>query len=200
MPKIQKDKYDILAEVALALRVENQKVVIETLDSEDTGNGFASYGDNSSYISTKRARTTMNGVVTLARLHAKSIKIGKDISIKRIHRKPSIIKTAKQEYEVDNGWYYVIRTPKGEAKFDRADSDFMAVWNYALSMHDGTDDYMRFAKNLRNEKVKAAAWGPMIRKTANADKYTEAIAKLKMMGIEPKKLAKYIQDKTGKEI
>ena len=200
MPKIQKDKYDILAEVALALRVENQKVVIETLDAEDIGNGFAYYSDNSSYISTKRARTTMNGVVSLARLHAKSIKIGKDISIKRIHRKPSIIKTAKQEYEVDNGWYYVVRTPNGEAKFDRADSDFMAVWNYALSMHDGTDDYMRFAKNLRNEKVKAAAWGPMIRKTANADKYTEAIAKLKMMGIEPKKLAKYIQDKTGKEI
>ncbi len=200
MPKIQKDKYDVLAEVALALRVEGQKVLIETLDAEDSGSGFSYYGDNASYIPTKRARTTMNGVVTLARLHANSIKIGKGITIKRIHRKPSIIKTAKQEYEVDNGWYYVVRTPNGEAIFDKTDNDFMAVWGHALSMHDGTDDYIHFAKRLRNEKVKKVAWGPMVKKTANADKYTEAIVKLKSMGIEPKKLAKYIQDKTGKEI
>lgn len=198
MPKVKKDKYDVLAEVALALRVEKQKVIIETLDSEDTGNGFASWGDNASYIPTKRARTTMNGVVSLARLHAKSIKIGKDISIKRVHRKPTIVKTDNQEYEVDNGFYYVVRTPNGEAKFDRADDDFLTVWNYALSMHDGTDNYMHFANSLRNEKVKEVAWGPMIKQEPGADKYKDAIKKLKAMGVEPKKLAQYIEAKTGK--
>lgn len=198
MPKVQKDKYDILAEVALALRVENQKVEIETLDAQDIGHGMVY--DNLPQIPTRRTKNTFNGIASLSRIHAKSIKIGKDISIKRIHRKPTIVKTNNQEYEVDNGFYYVVRTPKGEAKFDRTDDDFLAVWNYALAMHDKTDNYMAFSKNLRNEKVQKAAWGPMIKQEPDADKFKDAIKKLKSMGIEPKKLAQYIETKTGKSM
>lgn len=196
MPKVQKDKYDILAEVALALRVENQKVEIETLDAQDIG--YSMVYDNLPQIPTRRTKNAFNGIASLSRIHAKSIKIGKDISIKRIHRKPTIVKTDKQEYEVDNGFYYVVRTPKGEAKFDRTDDDFLAVWNYALAMHDKTDNYTAFAKKLRNEKVQKAAWGPMIMQEPDADKYKDAIKKLKSMGIEPKKLAQYIETKTAK--
>ncbi len=201
MPKVQKDKYDILAEVALALRVENQKVEIETLDAKDAGYGMVD--DNLPQIPTRRTKNTFNGFASLSRIHAKSIKIGKDISIKRIHRKPTIVKTDKQEYELDNGFYYVVRTPKGEAKFISADDDFLAVWSYALAMHDKTDNYrtfMAFVKNLRNEKVQKAAWGPMIKQEPDADKYKDAIKKLKSMGIEPKKLAQYIETKTGKSM
>ncbi|MBO5946873.1 MAG: hypothetical protein J6Q44_01885 [Alphaproteobacteria bacterium] len=197
MSKVQKDKYDILAEVALALRVQNQKVNIETLDAKDAGYGMVY--DNLPHIPTSRTKNAFNGIASLSRLHAKSIKIGEDISIKRIHRKPTIVKTEKQEYEVDNGWYYLVRTPQGEAKFASNDWDFLMVWNYALAMHDGTDRYMSFVKNLRNEKVEKAAGQPMIMQEPDANKYKDAIKKLKTMGIEPKKLMHYLKEK-GKEI
>lgn len=193
MPKVQKDKYDILAEVALALRVKNRKVTIETLDAEDLGH--AMWVDNLPHIPTHRTNTTFNGSVTISRLHANSIKIGKDISIKRIRRRPLYFEQNGQRYEVDNGWYYVVRTPKGEAKFDRTDNDFMSIWNYALDIHDGTDSYMSFANSLYNEKVQQAAWGPAITKGANVSKYEEAIKQLESLGIKPKNLVKYIDSK-----
>ena len=127
MPKVQKDKYDILAEVALALRVKNRKVTIETLSAKDFGHVMLV--DNLPHIPTHRTNTTFNGVATISRLWANSIKIGKDISIKRIRRRPSYIEQNGQRYEVDNGWYYVVRTPKGEAKFEITDNDFMSIWN-----------------------------------------------------------------------
>ena len=191
MPRIQKDKYDILAEVALALRVQNQKIIIETLDAKDIG--FAMVYDNIPQIPTRRTKNEFNGIASLSRIHAKSIKIGNNISIKRIHRKPSIIKTKIQEYEVDNGWYYLVRTPNGEAQFDRTDEDFLNVWNYALAMHDNTDDYTKFAKSLQNKKVKKAAWGPMIMQDTNTNKYKDSIKKLKSLGIEPKMLLQYLK-------
>jgi hypothetical protein len=197
---VKKDKYDVLADVVAALRDFNKKVVIETLDAQDTGWAFASYGDNVPYIPTRRAKNTMNGVVSLARMHAKSIKIGRDISIKRIHRKPTLVKTEKQEYEVDNGSYYLVRTPKGEAKFERTDDDFLTVWNYALSMYDGTANYMEFYRNLRNEKVKKIAGGPAVLKNEKANKFNDSIKRLEALGVDPKGLVDYIQSKMSKDI
>ena len=197
---VKKDKYDILADAVSALRDFNQKVSIETLGARDTGSAFMHYGDNAPQIPTRRTRYQFNGAVSLARLYAKSIKIGRDISIKRIHRKPTRIKTEKQEYDVDNGFYYVVRTPNGEAMFDRNDPDFLAVWGYALGVHDGNGSYGYFYKNLRHPKLKKIAGGPAVLKDETANKYTDAIKRLEALGINPKKLVEFIKSKKGKDI
>ncbi len=195
---VKKDKYDILADVVTALRDFNTKVQIETLDSKDMGWYMTWNGNDKSYIPTRRTREEFNGVASLARLHAKSIKIGDSISIKRIHRKPTRVKTEKHEYDVDNGFYYVVRTPNGEAKFSRADNDFLTVWNYALEIHDGKGSYGRFYANLQNEKLRKIAGGPAVLKDETANKYTDAIKKLESMGIRPTKTMDFIKTKIAK--
>lgn len=196
----KKDKYDILADAVVALCDFNTKIEIETLDARDSGAAFSWYGDNVPYIPTRRAKNTLNGIVSFARIHAKSIKIGRDISIKRIHRKRTRVKIDEHEYEVDNGYYYLVRTPKGEAQFGPADEDFLAVWLYALSIHDGIGSHSSFRRKLRNEKLKKIAYGPKVLKDEKSNKYTDAIKRLKALGIEPKKLMEYIQKKGAMEM
>ena len=188
-----------MADVVAALRNFNQKLVIETLNAKEVGNAFVLYGDNAPQIPTRHTKFNFNGVASWARLYANSIKIGRGISIKRIHRKPTRIKTEKQEYDVDNGFYYVVRTPNGEAQFDSSDDNFLTVWNYALGVHDGTASYSDFCKNLSNEKLKKIAGGPAVLKDEKSNKYSDAIKRLKVLGIEPKKLAEYIKSKQENE-
>ena len=198
MARVVKDKYDILGEVVAALRDYNKKVVIETLNARD--NGWAMEFEKTPQIPTRRTKHTYNGVSSLSRMHAESIKIGDSISIKRKRHKPTFYKTEKNEYEIDNGHYYVVRTPKGEAIFESNDSDFLTVWNYALAMYDGTENYGSFYSELRNEKLKHIAGGPAVLKDESIDKFNKAVAKLKSMGIEPRKLADYIKVKTDRNV
>lgn len=190
-----KDKYDVLADVVAALRDFNKEVAIETLNAKDTG-GVMSYQDGPQ-IPTKRTKANYTGM-SLSRMHAQSVTIGNDISIKRIQREPTRIKTDKNEYDVDNGAYWVVRTPNGEAMFDDRDKDFMTVWSYALVSHDGhrVRSYQNFYDNLRNEKLKKIAGGPAVLKS-DVDKYADAKKKLNSMGVQPHKLAEYIAAKTG---
>lgn len=198
MAKVVKDKYDILGEVVAALRNYNKDVKIETLGAKDTG--WVMVYDGKPHIPTRRTENTYNGMASLSRLNAESIKIGDDISIKRKRHRPTFYKTKTREYEIDNGHYYVVRTPKGEAIFESNDEDFLTVWNYALAIHDGSASYGLFYNALRNEKLKHIAGGPAVLKEEAIDKYDKAVAKLKSMGIEPKHLAAYIKAKTGRDI
>ena len=198
MAKVVKDKYDIMGEVVATLRNYDKKVVIETINAKDIGWAMV-YGD-APYIPTRRTKYNYNGVASLNRFHAESIKIGDGISIKRKRYKPTVYKTKTKEYQIDNGFYYIVRTPKGEAIFESNDSDFLTVWDYALAMYDGSENYMLFYRNLKNEKLKRIAGGPAVLKDKSIDKFDKAVAKLKSMGIEPKKLAAYIKAKTDRDV
>ena len=183
--KKQLDQYDILAEAMLALRDENQSVKVSTLGSKSIGFRTWLAGTNDEeYIPTQFDKFGN-------RWHAKSIKIGKDITIKRIARPRVRVKTDKHEYDVDMGSYYVVRTPNGEAKLPSTDEDMQAVWGYALSVYYGNLRYGAFDGLFRNKKVYKAYAGPMVQKSKKT-KYEQAIEQLEALRVEPKKLMAYI--------
>ena len=198
MANAKKDKYDILADVVRALRDYNQEIKIETIGVRDLGNGVVWY-ENTPQMPTVHTKEQLPNGISLDRKHATSMKIGKNISIKLIRRKPTSVKTKNSEYLIDNGAYYQLRTPNGEAQFDLNDRDFGAVWGYALGRYDGNDFYSVLNRNLQNEKLREIAGGPSILKK-DSDKYADAIKNLKALGVEPKKLAEYIKLKEGKEL
>ena len=147
MANTKKDKYDILADVVRALRDYNQEIKIETIGVRDLGNGVVWY-ENTPQMPTANTKEQLPNGISLDRKHATSMKIGKNISIKLIRRKPTSVKTKNSEYLIDNGAYYQLRTPNGEAQFDLNDRDFGAVWGYALGRYDGNDFYSVLNRNL----------------------------------------------------
>lgn len=188
-PKKDFDKYDVLADVVRALRDDTQEVLVETINAKPIGYHSVVIEDKP-HIPTKKERF-FSGGASINRMYAESIKIGKDISIKRIRREPTIVKTDKNEYAVDNGWYYQVRTKDGEAQFDSNDSDFLMAWGIALQKYDGTYSYGRH--QFMNEKVRNVYMGPGKLKShdtrTNAEKATDQLTGL---GIEPNHLAQYI--------
>ena len=119
-------------------------------------------------------------------LGAKSIKVGRDIVIKR------------------GGKNFIIRTPRGELLLPNVlNSDIGYIWVALGSIYqNGEKDMMRVAGNLtrqlRDVDLRAftrniALHGADIKEKPN--KYEQAIAQLKEMGIQPKRLMAYIQKK-----
>ena len=117
---------------------------------------------------------------------AKSIKVGRDIMIKR------------------NGKNFIIRTSNGELILPYAlNSDMGYIWVALGSIYqNGQDDMVRVAsvltRQLRDVDLRAltrsvALHGANVKEKPN--KYEEAIAQLKEMGIQPKRLMAYIQKK-----
>lgn len=190
------DKYDILAEVVRALRDDNQEVVVETIGAKHNGRNNYTIGlgrDGKPQIPTRKEKHFMGGA-SANREFAESIKIGKDISIKRIYRKPVTVKTDKQEYLLDQGAYFIVRTPMGEAQFDSSDDDFKMAWGIALQKYDGTYHYGRH--RFLNKKVNDVYVGPgKLKEKSDRAKYDKAIEQLKGLGVEPNVLADYIANK-----
>lgn len=189
------DKYDVLADVVRALRDDTQEVLVETIGAKKSGNGWTvGLGkEGKPQIPTKKDRFFVGGA-SGNRMFAESIKIGKDISIKRMHRAPTHIKTDKNEYDVDNGWYYVVRTPKGEAQFESNDDDFLLAWGIALSKYDGTYSYGRH--DFQNPMLRDIYGGPgKLKSDDKHAKYDRAIEQIKSLGVEPNMLAEYIANK-----
>ena len=117
---------------------------------------------------------------------AKSIKVGRDIMIKR------------------NGKNFIIRTPNGELVLPYVlNSDMGYIWGALGSIYqNGEKDMERVAgsltRQLRDSDLRAftrsiALHGADIKEKPN--KYEQAIAQLKEMGIQPKRLMAYIQKK-----
>ncbi len=183
------DKYDVLADVVRALRDDTQEVLVETINARSVGHQSFVIEDKP-IIPTKKEKF-FSGIASINRMHAESIKIGKDISIKRIRREPTRVKTDKNDYFIDNGWYYQVRTKDGEAQFDGNDSDFLMAWGIALQKYDGTYSYGRH--QFTNKKVRDVYMGPGKLKShdarTNAEKATDQLTGL---GIEPNHLAHYI--------
>ncbi|MDR0726729.1 MAG: hypothetical protein LBF37_01560, partial [Rickettsiales bacterium] len=114
--------------------------------------------------------TEAAGTYSMNRKFAESITIGSDISIKRIYNAPTTVKTDKNEYEVDNGFYYMVRTPSGEAKFTNTNNDFSYIWHAALNKYDGfsqRDIVNLMWKYLSDPELKRLAGEPVVQKDFN---------------------------------
>ena len=189
MPKVKQDKYDVLASVIDSIYDINKRVVVETIDAGMPGNESA--------IPTKAGKTRLMGSYSENGWYAKSIKIG-NVSMKYI----SVKKGSTQEYK------YIVRTPDGEAEFSTKDRDFLCVWHSALRRYDidngaakGANQNMSDVKSylyehVRHNKKLANAAGKGITIKDNKSKYETAIELLKHMGVQPKRLAAYIEKKS----
>ncbi|MBO7642923.1 MAG: hypothetical protein J6S74_02195 [Alphaproteobacteria bacterium] len=207
MPKAKQDKYDVLAAVVDALYDENQIVSVETTNvdakmAQDNMWGITEI--NNPQIATVQGKRKY-GPYSINREHAQSIKIGK-ISIRRIGFEPTPTKDGK--YLIDNGWKYIVHMPDGRttAEFGQNDDDFLYVWNAALNKYDlgkgikpsdMSKIMSRLYNNIKNPKVKESA-GKGVAPKNNKTKYEKAIALLKEMDIQPKRLLAYIE-KQSKE-
>ena len=168
-------KEDILLYVTNALRDNNNQVTIESVDSKYNGNHSwsSTYGENKDYMPTPQRMNDKLG----NRMHGKSFKVGKDISIKH---------TTKNTY--------VVRVPGGEANFNLTDKNFKAVFGALKNKYELGDkiDYMeRISEYAPSKDLKEAAKGKIIPKD-NKSKYEKAKEQLESLGVEPKRLAEYI--------
>ena len=189
MPKAKQDKYDLLASVIDAIYDENKKVVIETVND-------GRYDDEPK-IPSKWLELWGAHSMTWAR--AQSIKVG-NISMKRIPVKKS---------GLDYACTYIVRTPEGEAEFTNNDTDFKQVWYAALGRYEAEHkDKRRYYEVMwnvmktlhtnvkHNPKLEEAAGKGIVRKDTKS-KYEAAIEQLKQMGVQPKRLAAYIEKKSS---
>lgn len=195
--KQELDPYDVLAEAMLALRDHNNEVLVQTLDAKKIGHRSWLYLDGKPGIPTYRTKGVS---FSENAMHATSLKIGKNITIKRINRPSTRVKTQKHEYDVLNGSYYLIRTPQGEAMFDVNEPDMQAVWGYALARYDRPDsfNYMAFATRFKNKKVHKAYAGPAVLENKKS-KYDKAIEQLEALGVKPDRLMAYIAKRKEQE-
>lgn len=161
------DKYDILADVVDALRDENQDILVETLGDRRTGTGVwvMEDGPQIPLRSIDRKWAKENNIE-----HVRSVKIGKDISMR----------------ETGN-LSYIVRTPRGEAKFSlRDDHDFTNIWRFVRRAYRDSDragDYKIYKKGFVNPKLASIAAAPMAEKDKKS-KFNAAKEQLAKMGIE----------------
>lgn len=166
----QIDKNDILADVVAALRDENQTVLVETLAAKKVGLNAWAFDDAQPQMpQPQRHEKKPRDFISDNHKYASSIKVGKDILMRRI---PGTLS-------------YTVRTPRGEAKFDSSSYDFMNIWGYALQVYDGrgAQGYAGFVRGFKNEKLASIAAAPMIEKDKRS-KFDVAKENLAKMGIE----------------
>ena len=182
MPK-KVDQKKILAEILDAM-FRGEKIIVET-----TGVKFFNFYKvfvKEPQILTKEGSKHYGLELSDNVFAAKSVKLGRDIIIKR------------------NGKNFIIRTPNGELVLPYVlSSDMGYIWVALGSVYqNGEKDMMRVAGNLtrqlRETDLRAicrnvALHGADMKEKPN--KYEQAIAQLKEMGIQPKRLMAYIQKK-----
>ncbi len=179
-----KNKNDILREIITALMDENSSVLVETLDAKYQGRDTYTSANTPQMPAPHRDNEfSISGNA----IHAQSLKIGKDISVKRQND--------------GAGFKYIVRTPDGEMQFDENDRDFMAIWGGALSKYDKThgDATLNHIKGnlserLQDDGLRNFAKNASISPADKRSKYEKARAQLLSMGIEPNVLAKYISE------
>ena len=182
MPK-KSNTTEILSDILNAM-FSGEKVIVET-----TGVKFFKFYkvfESEPQILTKEG-SRHSGLVRSENVGAaKSIKVGRDIVIKR------------------KGENFIVRAPRGEVLLPNSlNTDMGYIWVALGSVYqNGEKDMMRVAGNLtrqlRETELRAicrnvALHGPNIKPRKN--KYEEAIDQLKEMGIQPKRLVAYIQKK-----
>ncbi len=175
---------------------EGQKIAVETLNVDLRGNI-----GKIPQLPRKQWQTS-SGPNNENWTNADSVKIGKDISIKRIYAEGPIVKDASgNQFDTGNGFYYVVRTKNGEMKFGSSDAVMIELWSEALLLANVDNKKTSRDENLQNfytstrNKVLKDKLNTLMVKPDKASKYEKAAAQLKGLGVEPNLLAKYIADK-----
>ena len=167
-------KEDALMEIIDALRDDNNKVIIQTVDAEYNGAGSWSVtvGEDGTFIPAKDHKWGN-------RINAKSIKVGKDITINK--------KT--------NG-EYLVRTSNGEVVFKGwKDSDLDVVMLALLNKYEyGSQvDYMSpITHHAHNQKL---VWNAMGQKTSKSSNFARAINQIENLGLDSEKMKKKMLNK-----
>ncbi len=171
------DKKQILQEVIQALMDNNNQVMVETVegrpDREILGNWSSVIGDNSPSVPLpKELGASAN------RMHAKSIKIGHDITLKKIND--------------DN---FVVRTPNGEASFDGIkDEQFNLIWGAVLNKYENSENsnFMYPVRTYMKDDDLRHQAGGAIKPGDKVSKFEKAKERLRKLGIDPKHIEQYI--------
>ena len=167
-------KEDALMEIIDALRDDNNEVIIQAVDAKFIGNNswYSNVYKDETFIPAKYHKYGN-------RIHAKSIKVGKDITINK--------KT--------NGGY-LVRTPKGEVTFtDWKDSDLDVVMLALLNKYENgpKGNYMYpITHHARNQKLVLNAMG---QKTPKASKFKQATEQMEKLGVVSEEMKKKMLEK-----
>lgn len=185
MPK-KIDKLQILSDV-LNAAFRGDKVIVGTtrlkINKTDDGKTYTSFVPTPQILTAHGAKKDGKNLSENV-LAANSIKVGRDITIKR-HDKN-----------------FIVRTQSGELLLPNiSNSDIGFIWFALGAIYDnGSKDIMRVAGNLSHqlktkelrEMAKMVAKYGMVMKEKK-DKYESAIEQLQELGIQPKRLVAYIQ-------
>lgn len=180
---MEKKSEKILVEVVRAIFNRNNKIMVETINGvrnlETFGASWAAGRDNTGIPFPDVAGKSANASL------ATSIKIGKDISMKRLQ-----------------DGTYVVRTANGEAKFNiNRDDEFKRVWQTVLMNyeHEKAPWAYRFGPILQNLPEKSALYKAVFSDAVQVDKkskYEQAQENLKNLGVESEaRITQYMQEK-----
>ena len=165
-------KKEALMAIITALRDDNNEVLVETVDSKFSGVSWrASVDKEESFIPAKHEKYGN-------RLHAKSIKVGKDITINR---------------DKDNR--FLVRTEKGEVEFDYwKDNDLDIVLMAVLNKYENglKGNFMQPVYEAKDNDLVANAKDE---RTSKVSKYENAIKQLEGMGIDSENMKKKMMEK-----
>jgi hypothetical protein len=158
----------ILGDIVSALRDQNKKVQIETIDRKIDGNIL--HAMDTPQLPDKYNQR--NGPFSLNQMYATGIKIGPDISVKLVPGK-------------SGEGHWVARTPAGEAKFTRIDDDFITIWRAALNdnANGWGASYDMLTRYLKAPELRAIAGGRAALET-NQTKFEKSAARLAKIGVE----------------
>jgi hypothetical protein len=185
------DNLQILADVLNAM-FGGERVAVETtrvkITKTDDGKSYTSF-ENTPQILTPQGTRKNTRNISENVYGAKSIKVGRDITIKR------------------NSKNFIVRTMDGELILpNNTNSDINYIWTALGTIYDnGQKDIMRVAgnlarqlptKELRAMAKNVAQYGMVLK--PKKDIYRAAIDNLQEMGIEPKRIMEYIK-KQSKE-
>ena len=183
---MEPSKKQILKDVLTALMDNNNQVLVETVNAHPNrdipGVWSAPMGADITETPLPKFCNELNN-----RLHAKTIKIGKDISMK---------------FTV-NG-QYVIHTPTGQARFgavEAKDARVDKIWGAALNKYEnGADsDFMYPVKEyVVDTELRMIAKGPRI-PAQKLSKFEQAKKQLEGMGISPDRLTQYYAQTHGRD-
>lgn len=186
------NKKDILLQVIKALKDDNNEVLVETVDGELTLTGagvtrsvFA--GERNEHIPLPTKTEGVRAKKANAR-DAKTIKIGKDITLEHVSG-ASVFAIKINGERVEFG-----AVDKTDNSYDI--EDVRGLWSAATRKYENKkDDYFyRLRNHAKTKEIKDA-----VKEEKNLelkkDKYEKATENLKKLGVEPDRLQQYIAQK-----
>ena len=183
---MEPSKKQILKDVLTALMDNNNQVLVETVSAHPNRDIPGVWSEPMGADITETPLPKFGNELD-NRLHAKTIKIGKDISMK---------------FTV-NG-QYVIHTPTGQARFNAAEATEARVdkiWGAALNKyeHGADSDFMYPVKKyMVDAELLMIAKGPKI-PAQKLSKFEQAKKQLEGMGISPDRLTQYYAQTHGRD-